>query len=87
MRDFFNQILWVWRNTVGVRLNMTVRIVIGVSQVLLGLLMVWLSKRFIDVTIRTGGSEEIVEMILWLVLTVMVSMSFGIILTSCKLPV
>ena len=71
MRDFFNQILWVWRNTAGVRLNMAVRIVIGVSQVLLGLLMVWLSKRFIDVTIRTGGSEEIVEMILWLVLTVM----------------
>ena len=61
---------WVWRNMVGIRLNTALRIVIGISQVLLGLLMVWLSKRFIDVTIWTGSKEDVVEMILLLVATV-----------------
>lgn len=55
---------------VGIRLNTALRIVIGISQVLLGLLMVWLSKRFIDVTIWTGSKEDVVEMILLLVATV-----------------
>ena len=55
---------------VGIRLNTVVRIAIGILQVLLGLLMVWLSKRFIDVTIWTGSKEDIVEMILFLVATV-----------------
>jgi len=63
-------VLWVWRNMTGIRLNSAVRIVIGVSQVGLGLLMVWLSKRFIDVTIRTGDGSDIVEMVLMLVATV-----------------
>ena len=63
-------VLWVWRNMVGIRLNTTVRIVIGILQVMLGLLMVWLSKRFIDVTIWTGSKEDVVEMILFLVATV-----------------
>ena len=42
---------WIWRNTLGIRLNTAVRIVTGTVQVGLGLLMVWLSRRFIDETI------------------------------------
>lgn len=55
----------------GIRWNTVVRIAIGISQVLLGLLMVWLSKRFIDVTIRTGDDSDIVKMVLMLVATVL----------------
>lgn len=61
---------WLWRNTRGTRLNALVRIGIGSVQVVLGLLMVWLSKKFIDETIRTGTSREIAWMIAFLVLTV-----------------
>ncbi|MBR1519713.1 MAG: ABC transporter ATP-binding protein [Bacteroidaceae bacterium] len=64
-------VLWVWRNMAGIRWNTVVRIAIGISQVLLGLLMVWLSKRFIDVTIRTGDDSDIVKMVLMLVATVL----------------
>ena len=49
---------------------MAVRIVAGIGQVALGLLMVWLSKRFIDVTIRTGSGGDMLRMIAWLVVTV-----------------
>ena len=52
------------------RFNAAVRIVFGVARVALGLLMVCLSKHFIDVTIKTGSNEDIVEMIVFLVLTV-----------------
>ena len=55
----------------GIRWNTAARIAIGISQVLLGLLMVWLSKRFIDVTIRTGDDSDIVKMVLMLVATVL----------------
>ncbi len=51
-------------------MNTLVRIVAGVGQVALGLLMVWLCKRFIDYTIRSGSEEDIIWMIVWLVLTV-----------------
>ena len=46
------------------------RIVIGIGRVALGLLMVWFSKMFIDVTIRTGTSQDIIWMICILVTTV-----------------
>jgi ABC-type multidrug transport system fused ATPase/permease subunit len=49
---------------------MVVRIVAGVGQVMLGLTMVWLSKRFIDETIRTGSTDDVLWMVLWLMLTV-----------------
>ena len=49
---------------------MVVRIVAGIVQVMLGLTMVWLSKRFIDDTIRTGSTDDVLWMVLWLVLTV-----------------
>jgi hypothetical protein len=42
---------WLWNNSRGIRWNTTVRIVTGIGQVVLGLLMVWFSKRFIDETI------------------------------------
>ena len=47
-----------------------VRIVAGIGQVVLGLLMMWLSKRFIDETIRTGTADDVLRMVELLVLTV-----------------
>ena len=64
-------VVWLWRETRGIRLNSLVRIIVGIGQVVLGLLMVWLSKRFIDETIRTGTDSDLVEMILLLVTVVM----------------
>ena len=65
-----NYISWLWRNMRGIRWNAVARIVTGVTQVVLGLLMVWLSKRFIDETIRTGTADDVLRMVIWLVLTV-----------------
>lgn len=56
-------LIWIWRNTAGIRLNMLFRILAGVGRVALGLLMVWLCKRFIDVTIRTGTEEDTILMV------------------------
>ena len=61
---------WIWHNTQGIRWNTAVRIVTGTAQVAMGLLMVWLSRRFIDETIHTGSVHDITVMIIWLVLTV-----------------
>lgn len=63
-------IAWLWRGTEGVRVNIVTRILAGTARVACGLLMIWLSKRFIDETIRTGTQDDIVQMILFLVLTV-----------------
>ena len=63
-------VAWLWQNTRGIRWNMAVRIVTGIAQVGLGLLMVWLSRLFIDETIRTGEADEVLWMVCWLVLTV-----------------
>ena len=63
-------IVWLWRNTRGIRLNMLVRIVAGIGRVAFGLLMVWLCKQFIDVTIRTGTSDDILMMIVALVVVI-----------------
>ena len=46
------------------------QIVAGIGQVALGLLMVWLSKQFIDVTIREGTTDDVLRMVCWLVMTV-----------------
>ena len=56
-------LVWLWQNTRDIRLNMLVRIVAGIGRVAFGLLMVWLCKRFIDVTIRTGTTDDILQMI------------------------
>ena len=63
-------VIWLWNNSRGIRWNTLVRIVTGTGQVLLGLMMVWLSKRFIDETIRTGSPDDVLRMVTWLVLTV-----------------
>lgn len=63
-------LVWLWRNTRGIRMNMLVRIVAGIGRVAFGLLMVWLCKRFIDVTIRTGTTDDILLMIGALVATI-----------------
>ena len=49
---------------------MLLRIVAGIGRVSLGLLMVWLCKRFIDVTIRQGTTDDILVMIIALVAVV-----------------
>ena len=64
-------IAWLWHNTVGIRWNMLVRTLAGIGRVLLGLLMVWLCKRFIDVTVRAGSTDDIVLMIGLLVIVVL----------------
>ena len=61
---------WIWHNTSGIRTTMLIRIVAGIGRVSLGLLMVWLCKRFIDVTIRTGTREDILWMIAYLLLVI-----------------
>ena len=65
-----NYLVWLWRNARGIRWNMAVRIVTGIGHVVLGLLMVWLSRRFIDETIRTGTADDVLRMVALLVLTV-----------------
>ena len=60
-------LVWLWQNTRDIRWNMLVRIVAGIGRVAFGLLMVWLCKRFIDVTIRTGTTDDILQMIAALV--------------------
>ena len=61
---------WIWNNTLGIRWNTAVRIVAGTAQVGLGLMMVWLCRRFIDETIRTGSAHDVTVMAIWLILTV-----------------
>ena len=63
-------VAWLWQNSRGIRWNTVVRVVLGVAQVTLGLLMVWLSRRFIDETIRTGTADDVIQMVAWLVATV-----------------
>ena len=56
----------------GIRWNTLVRIVVGITQVGLGLLMVWLSRRFIDVTIRTGSNRDV-----WIMVALLVAVVIG----------
>ena len=62
-------IVWLWRGTRNARLNIAIRILVGIGRVALGLLTIWLSKRFIDETIRVGTQDDIVCMVLLLVAT------------------
>ena len=61
---------WLWHNSRGIRWNTALQIVAGIGQVVLGLLMVWLSKLFIDETIREGSADDVLWMVCWLVMTV-----------------
>ena len=56
---------------------MLVRIVAGIGRVSLGLLMVWLCKQFIDVTIKTGTDGDIVLMVAYIV-------QAGLLLLGCE---
>ena len=67
---------WIWRNSRGIRWSMLARILAGTAQVAAGLLMVWLSRRFIDETIMSGTARDVTVMILWLVLTVVLRVAF-----------
>ena len=67
-----NYVNWLWRNSCGIRWNTAVQIVAGIGRVVLGLLMVWLSKQFIDVTIRTGTTDDIIRMVVMLVSVVVI---------------
>ena len=60
-------VLWIVRNMAGIRWNTLVRVVVGITQVVLGLVMIWFSKQFIDVTIRTGTDSDVAVMALLLV--------------------
>ena len=60
---------WLWQQSYGIRWNSVMRIATGVAQVSLGLTMVWLSRNFIDKTIRTGTADDIIRMITLLVIT------------------
>jgi ABC-type multidrug transport system fused ATPase/permease subunit len=51
----------------GIRWNTLIRIVVGITQVMLGLVMIWFSKQFIDVTIRTGTDQDVIFMVALLV--------------------
>ena len=51
----------------GIRWNTLIRVVVGSTQVVLGLVMIWFSKQFIDVTIRTGSNQEVIMMVALLV--------------------
>lgn len=61
---------WLWRNTSGIRFNALVRVAVGLLQVSFGLLMVCLSKHFIDVTIKNGSDADIIRMVVFLVGTI-----------------
>ena len=66
-------VAWLWRNTRGIRRNTLVRILAGIGRVSFGLLMVWLCKKFIDETVRTGSTRDILLMIGLLVTVVLIS--------------
>ena len=63
-------VVWIWRNMTGIRGNTLLRIAAGITQVMLGLLMIWMSKQFIDVTIRTGTDDDVIRMVILLVVVV-----------------
>lgn len=61
---------WIWNRMDGIKWNTLIRIIAGILRVGCGLLMVWLCRSFIDRTIRTGSTHDIVMMVVFLVLTV-----------------
>ena len=68
-------VIWIWNNTLGIRRNMLVRIVAGIGRISFGLLMVWLCKQFIDVTIRTGSNQDVIQMIALIVTVILASIA------------
>lgn len=64
---------WLWRNSRGELSCMWARVMLGVLQVASGLLTIWLSKIFIDVTIHEGSNHDVFVMIGFLAATVIAS--------------
>ncbi|MBQ9215798.1 MAG: ABC transporter ATP-binding protein [Prevotella sp.] len=64
-------VVWFLQYSRGIRWYTAVRVVTGLGQVVLGLMMVWLSRQFIDETIHTGTTNDMLMMIAWLVMTVL----------------
>lgn len=62
---------WLWNNSRGVRWNTAMHIMAGIGQVVFSLMMVWLCRRFIDETVRTGSADDVLQMTVLLVLTVL----------------
>ena len=60
-------VVWIIRNMAGIRWNTLVRVIVGITQVMLGLVMIWFSKQFIDVTIRKGTDQDVIFMVALLV--------------------
>ena len=63
-------VAWLWYHSRGIRWGVAVSVMAGIGRVVLGLLMVWLCRLFIDETVRTGSADDILRMVFWLVLTV-----------------
>ncbi len=61
----------------GVRLNDAMRIAIGMFRVLLGLLFIYMSKHFIDVTTINGSTEDIAWEVALLALLSLVNIGIG----------
>ncbi len=62
-----NYLRWLWNNAKSIRFNVLMRVFSGVGQVALGLLIVWLSKQFIDVTIHAADENAIWRMVVLMV--------------------
>lgn len=65
-------VIWLWRNSVGERFCMGARVLVGVLQVAVGLLVIWMSKIFIDETVRVGSDRDIALTVVFLALAVVV---------------
>ncbi len=63
---------WIWLNTLGIRANMALRVMLGFVQVILGLALVWLCKEFIDITIRTDTVHDI-----WINIILLIAVMLG----------
>ncbi len=65
-----------WQGTAKIRCNMLVRVILGVARVALGLLVVWLSKYFIDDVIRSGSDADV----MWVALLLLLAVFGGVVL-------
>lgn len=62
-----NYVIWIWNNSSNIRLSTIVRILVGTVRIAFALSMIWLCKRFIDVTVHTGTRNDILLMIMILI--------------------
>jgi len=77
MNTLKRDILWIWNNMAGIKINTLLRVLIGVSRVLLGLYFIYVSKHFIDVTAPHGTRKQIIMEILLLLTVTLVQLGIG----------